>query len=123
MRNSPALESVEVNGVRLAVWDWDGPDGTLVFVHANGFHGRCWDQVIALLPEYRCLAVELRGHGRSEKLAPPDDWRPFGEDLAALAGAVGLRGAIGVGHSIGGHAAALAAALVPEAFARLVLID
>jgi pimeloyl-ACP methyl ester carboxylesterase len=123
MRGSPTLKFVEVHGVRLAVWDWDGPGETLVFVHANGFHGRCWDQVVALLPEYRCLAVELRGHGRSDKPALPADWRPFGEDLAALVRALGLRGAVGVGHSIGGHAVALAAALVSEAFARLVLID
>lgn len=36
---------------------------------------------------------------------------------------LGLRGAIGVGHSMGGHAMALAAALEPEAFSRLLLAD
>lgn len=123
MRTPPTLKTVAVNGVTLAVWDWDGPGETLLFAHANGFHGRCWDRVIALLPDYRCLAVDLRGHGRSEKPALPASWRPLGEDLAALAGALGLRGAVGVGHSIGGYAVALAAALAPAAFARLVLID
>jgi lipase len=123
MRTPPTLAHVAVNGLTLAVWDWAGRGGTLVFVHATGFHGRCWDQVIALLPEYRCLAVELRGHGRSDKPALPADWRPFGEDLAALVGAFDLHGAVAVGHSIGGHAVTLAAALAPAAFSRLVLID
>ena len=123
MRTPPVLTPVAVNGVSIAVWDWAGPGETLLFVHANGFHARCWDQVIALLPEYRCLAVDLRGHGRSDKPSPPASWRPLGEDIAAVARHFGLRGAVGVGHSIGGHATTLAAALAPDAFARLVLID
>jgi pimeloyl-ACP methyl ester carboxylesterase len=36
---------------------------------------------------------------------------------------LGLRGAIGVGHSMGGYAMALAAALEPSAFSRLLLAD
>jgi len=36
---------------------------------------------------------------------------------------LGLHGALGVGHSLGGHAMALAAALEPGAFSRLLLID
>lgn len=125
MRPQPTLAHIAVNGTELAVWDWPGPDTepTLLLVHANGFHARCWDQVIALLPEHRCVALDLRGHGRSAKSAPPADWRPFGADVAAVADALGLAGALGVGHSIGGHAVALAATLAPAAFARLLLID
>lgn len=123
MRESPTLLRVTVNGLTLAVWDWDGPGDVLLFAHATGFHARCWDQVIALLPDCRCLALDLRGHGRSDKPAPPTDWRIVGEDVAATARALGLRGAIGIGHSMGGHAVTLAAALEPVAFAALVLID
>ena len=123
MRTPPTLLQINVHGTTIAVWDWAGPGETLIFAHATGFHGRCWDKVIALLPEYRCLAVDLRGHGRSDKPTLPQSWRPFAEDVAAVARALDLRGAIGVGHSAGGHAIALAAALTPEAFARLVLID
>jgi lipase len=36
---------------------------------------------------------------------------------------LGLRGAVGVGHSLGGHAMALAAAMEPAAFSRLLLVD
>jgi pimeloyl-ACP methyl ester carboxylesterase len=43
--------------------------------------------------------------------------------VAALASALGLRGALGVGHSVGGHAMTVAAALNPQAFASLVLLD
>ena len=50
------------------------------------------DQVIALLPEYHCYAIDLRGHGRSSKPAPPYDWRFFGEDVAAVGAALATSG-------------------------------
>jgi pimeloyl-ACP methyl ester carboxylesterase len=123
MRMSPKLTQVAVNGVTLALWDWVGAGETLFFVHATGYHGRCWDAVIERFPAYRCLALDLRGHGRSDKPAPLRDWRIVGEDVAAVARALGIHGAVGIGHSMGGHAVTLAAAHAPDAFARLVLID
>ncbi len=36
---------------------------------------------------------------------------------------LGLRGAVGVGHSLGGHAIALAAAMEPSVFSSLLLVD
>ncbi len=79
--------------------------------------------MIAHLPERRCFAFDARGHGRSSKPAPPYPWRTFGADAAELADALGLAGAIGVGHSMGGHSVTLAAALRPIAFSALVLLD
>lgn len=123
MRALPSLIPIAANGVNLALWEWAGAGVPLFFVHATGFHARCWDAVIEHFPDRRCFALDLRGHGRSDKPAPPDDWRVMGEDVAAVARALGLAQAIGIGHSMGGHAVALAAALIPDAFARLVLID
>jgi lipase len=65
----------------------------------------------------------MRGHGRSSKPTPPIPWRTFGEDVAAVAKLLDLRGAIGVGHSMGGHSVTLAAARAPEAFGGLILVD
>lgn len=123
MRTSPTLTHVTVNNVTLAVWDWAGVADTLFFVHATGYHGRCWDAVVEQFPEHRCLAIDMRGHGRSDKPAPLSDWRIVGEDVAAVARSLGIASATGIGHSMGGHAVTLAAALAPDAFARLVLID
>ena len=123
MRDAPTTIALPVNGITLTLWDWAGPGETVFFVHATGFHARCWDQVIALLPDYRCLALDLRGHGRSDTPALPTDWHIMGEDVAVAVHALGIQRAIGVGHSMGGHAVALAAALAPDAFAGLVLID
>jgi pimeloyl-ACP methyl ester carboxylesterase len=107
----------------LAVWEWPGADPPILFTHATGFHGRLWDRVIERLPNRRCIAIDLRGHGRSDKNLPSYDWRRFGEDTAMVVREMGLRGAVGVGHSLGGHAMAMAAAMEPSAFSSLLLVD
>ncbi len=114
---------ISVNGVEVTLWEWLGDGPPILFCHATGFHSRCWDQVIAHLPGRHCFALDTRGHGRSSKPAPPYAWRDFGRDAAELAASIGLSGAIGVGHSMGGHAVTLAAALRPSAFSALLLLD
>ncbi len=123
----PIHRYVVANGITLSVFEWNaqrrGDDGgTFVLAHATGFHARCWDRVIAHLGRHHVIAVDQRGHGRSDKVFPVH-WQDFGEDLAALHCALDLRDVIGVGHSMGGHAITQAAAAQPQRFRRLVLID
>jgi pimeloyl-ACP methyl ester carboxylesterase len=123
----PDCYRVHANGIELALYEWR-PERDLglppVFLaHATGFHARCWDQVAAALPEFRVLAIDMRGHGRSDRPAPPYDWRFFGEDVAAVAAQLGLEGAIGAGHSKGGHALIIAAAHDPARWSALLLVD
>jgi lipase len=119
----PVERRFSVNGIEIALWEWPGHDPAVFLCHATGFHARCWDQVIANVPGRHCYAIDARGHGHSSKPAPPYRWRNFGEDIAALASQLNLRGAIGVGHSMGGHAVTLGCALRPAAFSELLLID
>jgi pimeloyl-ACP methyl ester carboxylesterase len=112
--------------VTLMVYEWGDPQPdrpTVIFFHATGFHGHCWDAVVRRLPEYHCLTVDARGHGQSDKPAPPYPWRLLGQDAATLVTQLGLRDAIGVGHSMGGNSLTRAAAQVPEAFRALLLVD
>ena len=120
---TPNLRTIVANGLDLAVWDWPGSDPPLLFAHATGFHGRCWDQVIRHFPGRRSIAVDFRGHGRSATPEPPYEWDRFGSDLAIIANELQLEGAVGVGHSMGGHSLTAAAALRPETFSALLLID
>ena len=123
---SPEFHTKSINQIELAYFEWGkslrGVEPSILFAHATGFHARVWDQVIGLIGKRHVIAVDLRGHGRSEK-TPIDHWRLFGEDLAALVRELDLRGAIGVGHSMGGHALTEAAAACPGAFRRLLLVD
>jgi len=115
---------VRANGARLACFEWNRgvPGPTLLLAHATGFHARCWDPVVRRLGARHAIAVDLRGHGHSEK-TPITHWEVFGEDLAELVRARDLRDLVGVGHSMGGHALVDAAAACPDRFLGLVLID
>ena len=123
MDRTPRESRIGVNGIEIALWEWPGAGPPVLLCHATSFHARCWDQVIARLPGRHCYAYDARGHGRSSKPAPPYRWRHFGHDAAAIAEALGLSGAFGVGHSVGGHAVTLASALRPGTFAALLLVD
>lgn len=122
----PELRHLDANGIRMACFEWRaalrGRTPTLLMVHATGFHGRVWDQTIARLPAWHVLAIEQRGHGRSDK-TDITGWAPLGQDLAAAVRALGLEAVTGVGHSMGAHALVQAAAYEPDRFARLMLID
>lgn len=126
MSAQPALARVEVNGVSLAYFEWRadlrGTAPTLLLAHATGFHGRVWDRIVARLPARHVIAIEHRGHGRSQS-TPITSWEIFGRDLAAFAARLGLERAVGIGHSMGAHALVQAAAYEEQRFARLVLID
>ena len=110
-------------GNALAVWEWPGDDPPLLFAHATGFHGRCWDRIIQMFPHRRCIAIDARGHGRSGKPDPPYRWRLFGRDLILVASMFDAEGAIGIGHSMGGHITVQAAAIRPETYSALLLVD
>lgn len=119
----PAERRVRANGVELCLFEWAGDDPPVLLVHATGFHARSWDAVARRLPGRRVIAVDMRGHGRSERTDGPYTWRRFGNDIVDLVRVLDLRGAVGVGHSMGGHSVTYAAAEELMRFAALLLVD
>jgi pimeloyl-ACP methyl ester carboxylesterase len=123
---SPIEHKILVQDVGLQVYEWGHPQvgrPDVIFFHATGFHGHCWDAVVRRLPSFHCYTVDARGHGRSDKPDPPHTWQRMGQDAAALITQLGLQDAIGVGHSMGGNSLTRAAAQVPGAFRALLLVD
>lgn len=125
-KRQPATRSIRVNGISLTYYDWRAAPGNheppLVVAHATGFHGRCYDALIEHFPNNRVIALDLRGHGRSEG-EPIDHWRHFAEDTGALLEQLRIKGAIGIGHSMGAHTLLQCAADNAGMFERLVLFD
>ncbi len=100
MLTVPSTDAVE-----LAVHDLGGDGPPLVFVHATGFHGRCYQQIATRLSDVRhCWAPDLRAHGDSTE--PADDrfdWAGMADDLCSVLDALGIDQPIDfVGHSMGG---------------------
>ncbi len=119
----PISRRLKGDGLDIQVYEWPGEGPTVFLAHATGFHARCWDVVVDRLPGRHVVAIDMRGHGLSDKPEPPYPWKSFGRDVASVARELRLRDAIAVGHSKGGHAVTYAAALAPGAFASLLLVD
>jgi pimeloyl-ACP methyl ester carboxylesterase len=120
----PAIRRVRAtDGLELAVVDFGGRGPTLLFSHATGFHAFLWEpHARRFAATHRVLAIEHRGHGRSDKPATGYRWERFGADLAAVVRALGLRDVRAVGHSKGAMAIVIAVGLGAP-IVRAVLIE
>ncbi|MFF8606988.1 alpha/beta fold hydrolase [Streptomyces sp. NPDC015346] len=120
----PEVRTVVIDGVRLAYRVW-GEEGAppVVLVHGRGGSSADWTRVAGeLATDRRVYAVDLRGHGLSDR---PGHYGfdVFRDELRGFLKALGLSGATVVGHSMGGAAACLLAQREPDLIGRLVLED
>lgn len=118
----PVEFRLDTGDVELAGVEWEGDSDPVLLLHASGFHSRCWNQVVELLPGQHIYAVDLRFHGRSGAVGEVD-WGVLATDVCTLLENLDLRELVGVGHSIGGHLITRAAARHPQRFKQLLLID
>jgi len=112
------------DGVEIAVHDLGGAGEPLLLVHGTGFHAMTWLPVAQYLRDhFTCWAVDLRGHGDSERPPGISDWLGFGRDVLAAVDGLELQGAFGVGHSMGSASLLLAEQAVPGTFRSLYLYE
>ncbi|MGW4420831.1 alpha/beta fold hydrolase [Streptosporangium sp. NPDC004631] len=103
-----AVREVTVDGPvgTLAAVDYGGEGPDVLLVHGGNRTLLDWEPIRSHLGGMRLAAFDLRGHGRSA--SPPDrDFRLAGHeaDVEAVVDALGLRGPVVVGHSIGANIA------------------
>ncbi len=103
------------DGVRMAYHELGSGDPAIIFIH-GGFGSRegFGLQEKYFSPNHRCVAVDLRGHGESDK---PDEiytMAQHGDDVAALIRQLELNRPVLVGQSMGGQVIISAAARHPE---------
>ncbi|WP_163867187.1 alpha/beta fold hydrolase [Myxococcus eversor] len=97
------------DGVRLAVSDAGPVSGvpSVLFVHGFAQSRHCWDPVLegGLARSFRLVALDLRGHGDSDKPegdAPYVEGIHFADDLHAVIQGLGLERPVVVAWSYGG---------------------
>lgn len=96
----------------------------LVFVHGWSCDGRYWRmQTPHFSKNHRVAVLDLAGHGHSGMGRTKYTMAAFGEDVRAVAEAVGSRRAILIGHSMGGAVIAEAARLMPDRVIGLIGVD
>ncbi|HZG10107.1 MAG TPA: alpha/beta hydrolase [Allosphingosinicella sp.] len=111
------------DGVRIFYRD-EGEGRPILLLHGLMAHGGFFERQRSLAGAFRLIAVDLRGHGESRVGVAAAGVSDLAADIALLAERLDLRGAIGVGWSLG--AAVLWRLLTGEAsdrFAGAVIVD
>jgi 3-oxoadipate enol-lactonase len=99
-----------------------GQGEPVVFLHGFGLDSRMWaPQVSAFQSQFRTIAYDLRGFGRSSTPAAPE--YAHEDDLNALLSHLSAASAHVVGLSMGGRMALRFAAAYPKSVRSLVLAD
>ncbi|MGB2983417.1 MAG: alpha/beta hydrolase [Candidatus Bipolaricaulia bacterium] len=114
-------QKMMVGGVGIQVEDHGGAGAPVVLIHYGGANLRMWDPVIPLFQgTYRCIALDLRAHGRSD--APPTGYHTddMSKDVAGVMDGLGIAQAHVVGSSIGAEVGLSLAAHYPEKVLSLV---
>lgn len=114
------------DGTEIFFKDWGQREAQpIVFHHGWPLSSDDWDsQMLFFLGQgYRVIAHDRRGHGRSTQTDTGNAMDTYAADVAELATALDLRGAIHVGHSTGGgEVAHYVARAEPGRVAKAVLI-
>jgi pimeloyl-ACP methyl ester carboxylesterase len=101
-----------------------GKGAPLVLIHGMGGDAAEWSHLIPeLSKEVRCIAVDLRGHGKSEKPDMPYTVDLFAEDVITLIEKLNIDQAYICGLSMGGFVALKIALTQPKKVKGLILID
>jgi 3-oxoadipate enol-lactonase/4-carboxymuconolactone decarboxylase len=114
-----------VDGARI-YYRLEGRDDlpVLMLVHSLGVDHGQWDlQTAALLPHFRILRYDLRGHGGSETTPGDYTMERLGRDLLGLADALGIERFALCGLSIGGMIGQWVAAHAAHRLTHLVLAN
>lgn len=138
--DSPTRHIVGAGGLELALYHLGGAGDPVILAHANGFTGRCWAPMAEMLvPHFDVWALDMRGHGRSERDPSGEyrDWDDFALDVLAAVDQLGAgdpadasaptragaRPWRAVGHSLGGNAVLRAESLRPGTFVALACYE
>src|SRR5271155_2247328 len=95
----------------------------LVLLHSWGGSRRTWSEVIARLSSrFRCIAVDLRGWGKSDRQT--EDYSLFAQadDVAGVIKSLKVKNFVLVGHSMGGKIAQILAGRRPDCLRAVVLV-
>jgi non-heme chloroperoxidase len=93
------------DGVNIYFKDWGPKEAQpIVFHHGWPLSADDWDnQMLFFLAEgFRVIAIDRRGHGRSDQVSEGHDMDHYAADVSAVVEHLDLHNAVHVGHSTGG---------------------
>ena len=120
----PIMKKVKGDGIKINLAVWEGEGQPILCIHGITANCRCWETLAdALAPDYRIIAMDLRGRGQSEK--PPAGYalEYHLQDINCLLDDLALDRVVIMGHSLGAFIGLAFAAGYPERVERLILVD
>ncbi len=110
--------------IRLSYVDWGGDGPGVLLLHGLMGTATTWASTARwLVPRFRVVALDQRGHGWSDKPDGAYTRDHYVSDAAATIEALGLAPAVVIGHSMGALNAWVLAARHPHLVRALVLVD
>jgi pimeloyl-ACP methyl ester carboxylesterase len=125
-QDTPGLrnEFFDAGGVKIHYIE-EGSGEPVILLHGNGGSVKEWTDsglLQRLVPDFRVIAMDARGHGLSDK---PHDPKAYGRemslDVLRLMDHLGIRRAHVVGYSMGAQTVAHLIVIAPERFASAVM--
>ena len=120
------------DGAKLHVTVWEADAGTykepardVLLLHGWPNAGSVWRSLadaLLLAENFRLVALDFRGYGRSDKTDAGYTCQQFARDAQAVAEQMGLQKYVLVGHSMGGKIAQVMVSAQPAGFSALVLV-
>ncbi|PSJ57211.1 alpha/beta fold hydrolase [Kumtagia ephedrae] len=120
-----AKKSVKLaNGLTLAYVESGDTDGKpTLLIHGYSDNSRAWSLIAPFLKDRRLLAIDLRGHGKSDAPACCYAYTDLADDASLFLDALGIARADVIGHSLGSLTGQLLAAQHPDKVGKLVLVS
>lgn len=120
----PINSSVQVNGITLAYIEWPGEKGPVICLPNLAGHKGSFTQVaLRLAPDYRVIALDLRGRGDSSQPLEGYGFAYHARDILALADALEIGPFVVLGHSFGATVGVYLASIRPRRVRALVMLD
>jgi pimeloyl-ACP methyl ester carboxylesterase len=118
------VKSFPFAGLKLSYYDSESDKPPILFCHANGYSAGCYQYYFNQLKnDYRVLALDFAGHGRSEMSLQFKNWYFFRDQILTLLEHEKIEHITSVGHSLGGASTLLASVKEPDRFKKLIVWD
>ena len=104
-------------------YEVSGEGPAFVFIHANPFDHRLWLYQVAQFSDYfRCITLDIRGYGRSDKVETSYTLADMKDDVLGICRKEGITSAIFCGCSVGSGIALMIGLDHPELAKAVILV-
>ena len=120
----PVEGTVNLNSLTFYYRNWGGSGKSVILLHGLASNSRIWDLVAPIIASNSSvIAIDQRGHGKSDKPPVGYDFNSVTEDIAQFIIKMKIHNPVIVGHSWGGSVALSLAVRHPSLVSGLCLID